>query len=406
MGFLETMREREMLAQITHEDELVEHLATGSRFAYVGFDPTADSLHVGHLMAIMALRRWQKAGHKVLALVGGGTGLIGDPSGKTDMRQMLTAEVIDTNIQIFKKQLAHFINFSDGSALVNNADWLNKLMYLPLLREVGPHFSVNRMLTADCFRLRLEKGLSFLEFNYMILQSYDFLHLQRTYGCTLQLGGDDQWSNMLGGVELIRRLSTAKAFCVTVPLLTTSAGTKMGKTEKGAVWLDGSKTPPYDYFQYWRNVEDSVVRKCLLYFTELPVAEINALTAVEGSALNQAKERLAYECTTLLHGREAADAARAAAANLFGEAHSGAGAPEHVIAKTDLKEGGISLADALVSTKIFASKSEVRRLVQQGGLMLDGNKVEDPEFRLTEAMLAGEGILLRKGKKHYYRLRI
>jgi tyrosyl-tRNA synthetase len=409
MGFLETMQERGMVAQITHEDELKEHLGSGVRTAYIGFDPTAASLHVGSLMPIMGLRRWQQAGHRVVALVGGGTALIGDPSGKTDMRQMLSQEQIRTNMEGIKKQLSRFIDFSSPKKgiMVNNADWLAPLMYLPLLREIGPHFSVNRMLTADCFKQRMEKGLSFLEFNYMILQSYDFLHLFRAEQCTLQMGGDDQWSNMLGGMELVRRLGNGKSFCLTFPLLVTSDGKKMGKTEKGAFWLDETLTTPYEYFQFWRNVEDAKVKECLSFFTDLPMSEINRLSGLEGAKINDAKVALAYEATKLLHGEEAALKAKDAAAALFTAGASGdADGPLYTLTSVQVGES-LNVLDALVLAGILESKAEGRRLLSQGGLTIDGEKISDLGYTIPRTALASsDGVLIRKGKKHYYRLKI
>jgi tyrosyl-tRNA synthetase len=423
MSFLDVMRARGLVAQITHEDEFAAHLKQSPRTAYIGFDPTAPSLHVGHLLQIMTLRRWQQAGHKVIAVVGGGTALIGDPSGKTDMRQMLTLDAIRQNMVGIKAQLAKFLDMSPSRGIiVNNYDWLSPLNYLELLREVGPHMSVNRMIAAECFKQRMEKGLSFLEFNYMILQSYDFLHLYRTHGCTVQMGGDDQWSNILSGMELVRRLGVekpvamekalnaepraAKAFCVTTPLLTTADGKKMGKTEKGAVWLDPHLTSPYEYFQFWRNVDDAVVERCLMFFTEMPEAEVKSLAAMTGAAINDAKVVLAYEATKMLHGEAEAAKAREAAKALFaGGAGGGADAPEVTI--TNEQYGAGNVLDVLVAAGVAPSKAEGRRLVQQGGLVLDGEKVEDIAYIVPKTRLEGpEGCLVKKGKKHYYRLRI
>ncbi len=413
MGFLETMKERGLVAQVTHEDELREHLKA-PRTAYAGYDPTAASLHVGHLMPTMALRRWQKAGHRVIAIVGGGTALIGDPSGKTEMRRMLTKDDIKTNMEGIKRQLAKFIDFSSPAKaiMVDNADWLAGLNYLEFLREIGPHFSVNRMLTADCFKQRMEKGLSFLEFNYMLLQSYDFLHLYRQEQCTVQLGGDDQWSNILAGMELVRRLGqpdhSAKGFALTLPLLVTSEGKKMGKTEKGAVWLDPELTSPYEYFQFWRNVEDVLVEKCLYYFTELSVEEVKTLAALPGAQINDAKVKLAYECTRMLHGAAAADDAQATAVRLFagGDGAAGGNEPEAEIAAATFG-GGMNVLDFLVAGTVAPSKGEARRLVQQGGLSINGVAVHDIAYNVTAQDFKGaEGCLVKKGKKHYYRLRI
>ena len=410
MGFLEVMRERSLVAQVTHEDELIEHLKTGVRTAYVGFDPTADSLHAGSLMPVMALVRWQQAGHRVIAVVGGGTGLIGDPSGKTDMRQMLTAEDIKKNLAGIRKQLEKFLDLSDPAKgiIVDNADWLTKLEYLPFLRDIGRHFSVNRMLTADCFKNRMEKGLSFLEFNYMLLQSYDFLHLFREESCTVQLGGDDQWSNIIAGGDLVRRLTSGKAFCVTTPLLVKPDGGKMGKTEKGAVWLDPAKTSPFEYFQYWRNVEDVMVGPCLRYFTHLPMAEVLRLEALPGAEINEAKKILAYECTRLLHGESEAKAAVESAASLFtAGGPGGAGSEPQLEVAEGVFGDGMLIADFLVATSALESKGEAKRLLQQGGIAINGKKVDDMSYKITKSDFSdGDSCLIKKGKKHYYRIRI
>ncbi|MFW7380470.1 MAG: tyrosine--tRNA ligase [Oligoflexus sp.] len=411
MGFLEVLKDRNMLAQVTHEDELQEHLQTQTRTAYAGFDPTADSLHVGHMLPVLALRRWQQAGHRVIALVGGGTALIGDPTGKTEMRQILSEEDIDARIVRLKKQLSRFLDLStdDKGLLVNNADWLKKLQYLPFLREIGRHFSVNRMLTAECFKQRLEKGLSFLEFNYMILQSYDFYHLFREYDCTVQVGGDDQWSNMLGGMELVRRKESSQAFCCTVPLLVNSQGKKMGKTEKGAVWIDPEMTSPYDFFQYFRNVDDDMVEKCLYYFTDLPVEEVKRLAALEDAKINEAKIELAFHITELVHGEEEAQRAKNAAAQLFGGGASGSGrppAPEVFIDRKQFVGESMGIADLLVLGELFPTKAEVRRLVKQGGITIDGEKISDPNQQYSPADLEKEGgLFLKKGKKHYFAIK-
>jgi tyrosyl-tRNA synthetase len=403
-----------MVAQITHEDELVEHLSGEPRTAYCGFDPTADSLHVGSLMPIMALRRWQAAGHRVIALVGGGTGLIGDPSGKTELRQMMDQTGLQKNLAGIRAQLERFIDLKDPKrgVLVDNAEWLTDLKYLPFLRDIGRHFSVNRMLAAECFKQRMEKGLSFLEFNYMILQSYDFLHLYKSHGCTVQLGGDDQWSNMLSGVDLVRRLTGGKAFCVTTPLLTTPDGRKMGKTEKGAVWLDANKTSPFEYYQYWRNVEDAMVEPCLRYFTDLPMTEVKALAALKDAAINDAKKRLAWECTRMAHGEAAANEAQESAGRLFGGgAPGGAGAgnePEHFLDRAALDgKPDIAIVDMLAFSGVVETKSEAKRLIQQGGLTVDGAKVSDMQARIAAKELEkDDGCLVRKGKKHYHRIRL
>ncbi len=411
MGFLEVMHERGMLAQVTHEDELKAHLASGVRTAYVGFDPTADSLHVGHLLPVLALRRWQQAGHRVIVLLGGGTAMVGDPTGKTDMRQMADEETIAARAEVFRKQLAPFLDFSDPSKtlVLNNAEWLLKLQYLPLLREIGVHFSVNRMLTADSVKLRLEKGLSFLEFNYMILQSYDFYHLNKFEDCSVQLGGDDQWSNMLGGMELVRRKEQKQAFCVTLPLLVTSEGKKMGKTEKGALWVDPNLTPPFDFFQYFRNVDDDMVEKCLFYFSDLPVEEVKKLGSLRDKEINEAKIVLAYEATKLVHGEAEAVKAKAMAAALFAGAAGGKPeAPEVFVLSKDLPAAGeISVVDVLVLAGIFASKGEARRLIEGGGLSLDNEKVSSTQAMLkVDRIQSEDGVLVRKGKKSYHTLKL
>lgn len=409
MGFLEALHERGLIAQVTHEPELTEHLASGTRTAYAGFDPTADSLHVGHLLPVMVLAHMQRAGHRVIALLGGGTAMVGDPTGKSEMRQLLTTEVIAHNKACFRGQFAKFLDFSspERGILRDNADWLTGLEYLPFLRDIGRHFSVNRMLTADCFKTRLEKGLSFLEFNYMLLQSYDFLHLFREESCSLQLGGDDQWSNMLAGVDLIRRLETKPAFCLTMPLLQTSDGKKMGKTEKGAVWLDENKTSPYEYFQYWRNLEDAMAIPCLRYFTFLPKAEIDKLALLSGSEINEAKKILAFETTKLLHGNDKAEAAKVSAEALF-STHGGSGGsePTTFFSASEIN-AGMGVGDFLVRLGAGASKGEIRRLVEQGGFTINGEKVPDMQRPVTMADFKGdEGCLVKKGKKHYYRGRI
>lgn len=412
MGFLEVMRERGLIAQITHEEELGQHLASGVRTAYCGFDPSADSLHVGSLLPIMAMRRWQAAGHRVVALVGGGTGLIGDPSGKTEMRQMVDKQALEGNLAGITAQLERFLDLRNPmrGIVVNNADWLAELNYLEFLRDVGRHFSVNRMLTAECFRQRMEKGLSFLEFNYMLLQSYDFLHLYKAEQCTVQIGGDDQWSNMLSGVDLVRRLTGAKAFCVTLPLLTTTDGRKMGKTEKGAVWLDAAKTSPFEYFQYWRNVEDAMVEPCLRYFTDLSIAEIASLTAVAGAAINDAKKRLAWECTRIAHGEIAANEARESASRLFSSGTAGMSSgnePEHFIDYAVEMGSEIGVVDMLAQAGVVATKSEAKRLIQQGGLTIDDLKINDLQARIAISEIEKPaGALVRKGKKHYHRVRL
>ncbi|MDR0884148.1 MAG: tyrosine--tRNA ligase [Oscillospiraceae bacterium] len=406
MGVFDELRARGLIAQCTDEDN-VKALLNGDKPVafYIGFDPTADSLHVGHFVAIMLLAHLQRAGHIPIALFGGGTGMIGDPSGKTDMRKMLTRADIDHNIDCFRQQMSRLVDFSDGKAhIVNNADWLCNLNYIDFLREVGVHFSVNRMLAAECYKQRLEKGLSFFELNYMIMQSYDFLVLQRQYGCLLQLGGDDQWSNIIGGVELNRRMDQKDVYGLTVKLLLTSDGRKMGKTEGGAVWLDPEKTSPYDFYQYWRNVDDADVINCLMMLTFLPVAEIEGYAQREGGALNAVKEILAYEVTKLIHGQDEADRAQAAARALF-SGGDGADAPTTVLDDADFTDGAIGILDLLVKTGLCPSKAEARRLVQQGGARVDGAVVTAIDFTLTRAQLA-EGVLLKKGKKAFHRVRV
>lgn len=412
MGFIEVMKQRGMMAQVTHEEELKGHLDSGIRTAYAGFDPTASSLHVGHLLPVLALRRWQQAGHRAVALMGGGTALIGDPSGKTEMRQMLGEDEIGERIENFKHQLSRFLDFSSESKglVVNNADWLKQLSYLPFLRDVGPHFTVNRMLAAECFKQRMEKGLSFLEFNYMILQSYDFYHLNKTYDCSVQLGGDDQWSNMLGGMDLIRRKEGRQAFCFTVPLLTNSQGKKMGKTEQGAVWIDPSLTSPYDFFQYFRNVEDDMVGTCLYYFSDLPVEEVERLSSLEGQNINEAKIELAFHATCLVHGDEEAKKAKDAAGKLFQQGGSApADAPVVEIDREQLSfdQDELGLVDVLLASKLFSSKSEIRRLIQQNGLSIESRKVADIEEKIQLNLLdRPEGVFIKKGKKHFYSIKL
>lgn len=410
MGFIEVLKERNMLAQVTHEDELKAHLSEKPRTAYAGFDPTADSLHIGHLIPVLGLRRWQKAGHRVIAVCGGGTALVGDPTGKSEMRQMLTEEAIEENCERIKSQLSRFIDLDDPEKglLVNNADWLKPLGYLPFLRDIGPHFSVNRMLTAECFKQRLEKGLSFLEFNYMLFQSYDFYHLYKTYDCTVQLGGDDQWSNILGGMELIRRKEQGKAFCLTLPLLVNSSGKKMGKTESGALWLDPDKTSPYELFQYFRNVEDDMVETCLYYFSDLPVETIKELGSAKGQDINKSKVVLAFEATKLIHGDEEAEKSKMMAEKLFagGQGSAGKDAPEVIISKDHVKTE-ISIIDFLLLGKLFESKSEGRRLVQQGGLTVDGKKINDINTQVDLDLFSQpDGVQVRKGKKKFFQVKL
>ncbi|MGN0161676.1 MAG: tyrosine--tRNA ligase [Lachnospiraceae bacterium] len=391
---------RGLIAQVTDEEEIKELVNNGKAVFYIGFDPTADSLHVGHFMALCLMKRLQMAGNKPIALIGGGTAMIGDPSGRTDMRQMMTVETIQHNCECFKEQMSKFIDFSDGKALmVNNADWLMDLNYVEVLREVGPHFSVNRMLTAECYKQRMERGLSFLEFNYMIMQSYDFYALFRKYGCNMQFGGDDQWSNMLGGTELIRRKLGKDAYAMTINLLLNSEGKKMGKTQSGAVWLDPKKTSPYDFYQYWRNVDDADVIKCLKMLTFLPLEEIEKMEAWEGSQLNTAKEILAFELTKLVHGEEEATKAQEAARAVFGSGNA-ENMPKAVLEASDFTDGVIDIISVLVKAELVPTRSEGRRAVEQGGVSVDGEKVTD--FRKTyTAADFGEGLVFKKGKKAF-----
>lgn len=396
MTLYEELVARGLIAQVTDEKEISDMINNGKATFYIGFDPTADSLHVGHFMALCLMKRLQMAGNKPIALLGGGTGMIGDPSGKSDMRKMLTKEDIDHNIECFKKQMSRFIDFSEGKAImVNNADWLLGLNYVDVLREVGACFSVNKMLTYECYKQRMERGLTFLEFNYMIMQSYDFYMLYQKYGCTMQFGGDDQWANMLGGTELIRKKLGKDAHAMTITLLLNSEGKKMGKTEKGAVWLDPEKTPPYDFYQYWRNVADADVMKCIRMLTFLPIEEIEAMKDWEGSQLNKAKEILAYELTKLVHGEEEAQKAQEGAKALFGGGGNTENMPSTEIPAAEIPEEGINIMDLLVKTGLAPSKSEARRLVQQGGISVDDVKVTDPN---APVKIDGE-VIIKKGKK-------
>ncbi len=400
MTLFDELKERGLLAQTTDEEK-VRELINGDKPVtfYIGFDPTADSLHVGHFVAVVIMAHMQRHGHKPIALFGGGTGMIGDPSGKTDMRKMLTRETIDHNIECFKKQMQRLIDFSDGKAqIANNGDWLLGLNYIDFLREIGVHFSVNRMLSFECYKQRLERGLSFFELNYMLMQSYDFLMLNRKYGCVMQLGGDDQWSNMIGGVELIRRCDHREAYAMTCNLLLTSEGKKMGKTEGGAVWLDPEKTSPYDFFQYWRNVADADVIKCMKMLTFVPLEEIREMEKLGGSDLNRVKERLAYELTKTIHGEQEADKALSAARALFGGGNNLDNMPTESIGAENLTDGSIGLLDAMLIAKLIPSKSEGRRLVVQGGVSVDGEKATDPAMPITEEMLRA-GVVIKKGKK-------
>ena len=404
MQIYEELQARGLLAQVTDEKEIREMVNNGKATFYIGFDPTADSLHVGHFMALCLMKRLQMAGNRPIALLGGGTGMIGDPSGRTDMRQMMTVETIQHNCDCFKKQMSRFIDFSDGKALmVNNADWLLDLNYVELLREVGPHFSVNRMLTAECYKQRMERGLSFLEFNYMIMQSYDFYMLFQKYGCNMQFGGDDQWSNMLGGTELIRRKLGKDAYAMTITLLLNSEGKKMGKTQSGAVWLDPNKTSPFDFYQYWRNVADADVLKCLRMLTFLPLEQIDEMDHWEGSQLNEAKEILAYELTALVHGDEEAKKAQAGARALFGTGNAQE-MPTQELTEEDLTDDGIDLIGALVKAELVTSRSEGRRAIEQGGVSVDDEKIGDIKYVLTRDQLSGDGVVLRRGKKKFKKI--
>ncbi|WP_061320661.1 tyrosine--tRNA ligase [Clostridium botulinum] len=397
------LKERGYIKQLTHEEEIRELLGKEKISFYIGFDPTADSLHVGHFLQMMVMAHMQKAGHRPIALVGGGTGMIGDPTGKTDMRKMMTKEQIEHNCNCFKKQLAKIIDFSEDKAImINNADWLLNLNYIEFLREIGVHFSVNKMLTAECFKSRLEKGLSFLEFNYMLMQGYDFLELNRKYNCVMELGGDDQWSNILAGVDLIRRKESKSAYGMTFTLLTNSEGKKMGKTESGALWLDPEKTSPYEFYQYWRNVADADVEKCLRLITFLPMDEVRRLSSLEGAEINEAKKVLAFEVTKLIHGEEEAQKAKIAAEALFGgNAKDLGNMPTAYIDKNDLNN---LLVDLLVKCEIFPSKSEARRLIKQGGLYLNDEKVTDMNLVVTEEHVTEDGIMIRRGKKNFNRI--
>ena len=397
---------RGLIAQVTDEEVVRDLINNGKATFYIGFDPTADSLHVGHFMTLCLMKRLQMAGNKPIALIGGGTAMIGDPSGKTDMRKMMTRETIDHNVECFKEQMSRFIDFSDGKAMiVNNADWLMKLNYVDLLREVGPHFTVNRMLAAECYKQRWEKGLTFLEFNYMIMQAYDFYTLFQRYGCNLEFGGDDQWSNMLAGTELIRRKLGKDASAMTITLLLNSEGKKMGKTVSGAVWLDPKKTSPYEFYQYWRNVGDQDVIKCLYMLTFLPLEQIDEMAKWEGSQLNRAKEILAYELTKLVHGEEEAEKAQVSARQIFS---AGAGAAENMpvteLTEEDLRDGTIDVMGILVSAGLTKSRSEARRAIQQGGVQINGEKVTDIGLQFAPEDINKEDFVIRKGKKNYRRI--
>ncbi len=410
MTVFEELKARGLLAQLTDEEEIKELINNGKATFYIGFDPTADSLHVGHFMALCLMKRMQMAGNRPIALIGGGTGMIGDPSGRSDLRTMMTKETIEHNCECFKNQMSRFIEFGDsleeGSSkalMVNNADWLMDLNYIEFIRDIGVHFSVNRMLTAECYKQRMEKGLSFLEFNYMIMQSYDFLKLYENYGCNMQFGGDDQWSNMLGGTELIRRKLGKDAYAMTITLLLNSEGKKMGKTQKGAVWLDPNKTSPFEFYQYWRNVADADVLKCLRMLTFLPIEQIDEMDKWEGSQLNQAKEILAFELTKLVHGEEEAKKAQDSARSLFagGGVDGAAQMPTCELEESDFKDGTIDILGVLVKAGLNASRSEARRAVEQGGVTVDNEKVSDVKTLYGPEQFAGDGIVVRRGKKNY-----
>ena len=401
MTIFDELKARGLLAQLTDEEEIKELINNGKATFYIGFDPTADSLHVGHFMALCLMKRLQMAGNKPIALIGGGTAMIGDPSGRSDMRQMMTKETINHNVECFKKQMSRFVDFSEGKALlVNNADWLLDLNYVEVLRDIGPHFSVNRMLTAECYKQRMEKGLSFLEFNYMIMQSYDFLALYQKYGCNMQFGGDDQWSNMLGGTELIRRKLGKDAYAMTITLLLNSEGKKMGKTQKGAVWLDAEKTSPFEFYQYWRNVADADVLKCIKMLTFLPLEEIEKMEGWEGSQLNTAKEILAFELTKLVHGEEEATKAQESAKALFAGGGSLENMPTAELTAEDFTDGKIDLIGVLVKVGLNPSRSEARRAIEQGGVTVNDEKITDIKKEFT-AEDFGEGMIVRRGKKNY-----
>ena len=396
---------RGLIAQVTDEKEIKELVNNGKAVFYIGFDPTADSLHVGHFMALCLMKRLQMAGNKPIALIGGGTAMIGDPSGRTDMRQMMTKETINHNVECFKKQMSRFIDFSDDKALlVNNADWLLDLNYVDVLRNIGPHFSVNRMLTAECYKQRMERGLSFLEFNYMIMQSFDFYTLFQKYGCNMEFGGDDQWSNMLGGTELIRRKLGKDAYAMTINLLLNSEGKKMGKTQSGAVWLDPNKTSPFEFYQYWRNVSDADVLKCLRMLTFLPLEQIDEMDKWEGSQLNQAKEILAFELTKLVHGEEEAKKAEEGAKALFAGGGNTDNMPTTILSADDFREDTIDILTLLVKSGLSASRNEARRAVEQGGVSLDGEKVTDIKAAFEKTAFSGDGVVVKRGKKNFRKI--
>ncbi len=404
MGIFEELQERGLIAQVTDEEQIKNLINNGGAKFYIGFDPTADSLHVGHFMALCLMKRLQMAGNKPIVLLGGGTGLIGDPTGRTDMRAMLTTETIQHNCDCFKKQMEKFIDFGkNGAIVVNNADWLVNLKYVDLLREVGACFSVNTMLRAECYKQRMERGLSFFEFNYMIMQSYDFLHLHNTLGCNMQFGGDDQWSNMLAGTELIRKKTGEDAYAMTITLLLNSEGKKMGKTAKGAVWLDKNKTTPFEFYQYWRNVDDADVMKCIKMLTFIPMEKIREMEKWETNRINELKEILAYELTSLVHSKEDAEKAMETARNLFSGNIDSANMPKTEIDESNLTNNELSITDALILAKLTTSKSEARRLIEQGGISLDNEKVSDFNLKLTNQQLT-KGVIVKKGKKVFHKI--
>ena len=405
MKIYDELTARGLIAQVTDEKEIRELVDAGKATFYIGFDPTADSLHVGHFMALCLMKRLQMAGNKPIALLGGGTGMIGDPSGRTDMRQMMTEETIQHNCDCFKKQMSRFIEFGEGKAMmVNNAEWLRDLNYIEFIRDIGPCFSVNQMLRAECYKQRMEKGLSFLEFNYMLMQSYDFYELYRRYGCNMQFGGDDQWSNMLGGTDLIRRKLGKDAYAMTITLLLNSEGKKMGKTQSGAVWLDPDKTTPYEFYQYWRNVSDADVLKCLRLLTFLPLEQIDEMDQWEGSQLNRAKEILAYELTGLVHGEDEAKKAEAGAKALFAGGGDSAHMPTVTLSEEDFTDGAIDLISLLVKAELAGTRSEGRRAIQQGGVSVDGEKISDIKYEVKRDAIGEDGILLKKGKKSFKKI--
>ena len=401
MGIFEELNERGLIAQTTDEADIRELVNSGNATFYIGFDPTADSLHVGHFMALCLMKRLQSAGNKPIALLGGGTGMIGDPSGKTDMRKMLTPEIIDHNIECFKKQMSRFIEFGEGKArVVNNADWLLQLNYIDLLREVGPHFSVNNMLRAECYKQRMEKGLTFFEFNYMIMQAYDFYTLFQKYGCNMEFGGDDQWSNMLAGTELIRRKLGKDAYAMTQVLLLNSEGKKMGKTERGAVWLDAEKTSPFEFYQYWRNIADADVLKCIRMLTFLPMEQIREMDAWEGAQLNEAKQILAWELTALVHGREEADKAKEASLALFTGSGNSENMPSTILNAEDFNEGNVDIVTLICKAGLATTRSDARRNVEQGGVSVNGEKITDPKHAFAKDDFSSD-FILKKGKKNF-----